>query len=99
MAQMSGEPVIGWVHVVRRQLVMADDFTEIEGLVVDEAWRRSGVGQALLSAAEQWTVSKGCHTIRVRSNVVRAAAHRFYEKEGYGEVKRQIVYRKDLGQT
>jgi GNAT superfamily N-acetyltransferase len=98
VAQSAQGVVIGWVHVAERQLVMTDRDAQIEGLVVDEAWRRKGVGHLLLRTAEQWAVQRGHGAIRVGSNIVRAAAHEFYQKQGYREVKRQVVYRRDLEQ-
>jgi hypothetical protein len=34
--------------------------------------------------------------MRVRSNVIRERAHRFYLREGYAEKKRQAVFLKQL---
>lgn len=34
--------------------------------------------------------------MRVRSNVIRERAHRFYEREGYARIKAQAVFRKQL---
>jgi len=99
VAESAQGVVIGWVHVAERQLVMTDRDACIEGRVVDEAWRRKGVGQMLLQTAEQWAVQQGHRAIRVRSNVVRAAAHEFYQNHGCHEVKRQVVYRRDLEQV
>ena len=90
--------VIGWIHAVERQLVTTECDVQIEGLVVDEAWRRKGVGQMLLRTAEEWALLRGHKAIRVRSNIVRPAAHEFYRKAGYVEVKRQVVYRRALDQ-
>jgi len=47
-------------------------------------------------AAEQWARVHGFALMRVRSNVVRERAHRFYEREGYARVKTQAVFRKAL---
>jgi GNAT superfamily N-acetyltransferase len=67
--------------------------------VVDADQRRAGVGQALLSAAEQWAVHQGVSWLIVRSNVVRAASHPFYKRLGYLRTKTQHVYRKQLATT
>ena len=96
VAEPLDRPIVGWVHVVRRQLVMSDSFAQIEGLVVDEAWRGSGIGRLLVEAAERCAIEAGCRTIRVRSNVVRTGAHPFYKRIGFREVKRQVVYHKEL---
>ncbi len=89
--------VLGWTHVVPRLHLEEDAFAELAGLVVGDAARGAGVGAALLSAAEQWARQRGFAQCRVRSNVVRERAHRFYRREGYVERKRQVVFDKPLG--
>ena len=50
----------------------------------------------LMEEAEQWARDKGCRSVRLRSNVVRAEAHAFYERLGYSVFKTQKNYRKML---
>jgi GNAT superfamily N-acetyltransferase len=88
--------VLGWTHVVPRLHLEESPFAELAGLVVGEGARGAGVGAALLSAAEQWAREHGFAQFRVRSNVVRERAHRFYLREGYVERKRQVVFEKTL---
>ncbi len=89
--------VVGWTHVVERFHLEDAPFAEIAGLIVDEAARGAGVGALLLSAAESWARERGYVKLRVRSNVVRERAHRFYEREGFVERKRQVVFEKSIG--
>lgn len=88
--------VIAWIHVYGIHTLESDAHAEIAGLVVDEAHRNRGIGQALVGAAERWAIEAGYRDIRVRSNVVRERTHRFYEREGYRIVKRQAAFVKDL---
>lgn len=88
--------VIGWVHVCLCHHLESETFAEVAGLVVAQAHRSSGVGAALLEAAEDWALEQGMETIRVRSNVVRERAHRFYLRQGYHKVKEQAVFVKGL---
>jgi len=88
--------VVGWTHVVPRLHLEESPFAELAGLVVSDGARGAGVGAALLSAAEQWARQHGFAHFRVRSNVVRERAHRFYLREGYVERKRQVVFDKTL---
>ena len=88
--------VVGWTHVVERFHLEDEPFVELAGLVVDERTRGAGVGAALLQAAESWARDQGHDRLRVRSNVVRERAHRFYAREGYAERKRQVVFDKLL---
>ena len=89
--------VIGWTHVVPRLQLEEMPFAELAGLVVADAARGAGVGALLLDSAEQWARGNGFARLRVRSNVVRERAHRFYLREGYRERKRQVVFDKELG--
>ena len=88
---------IAWVHVALLATLEASDLAAINGLVVDEAHRSSGVGALLVEAAERWARDHGAAAIVVRSRSTRVRAHRFYELLGYVEVKRSNVFEKPLG--
>ena len=91
---------LGWTHVVPRLHLEESPFAELAGLVVGDGARGAGVGAALLS--RRGAVGRGQHGfahLRVRSNVVRERAHRFYLREGYVERKRQVVFDKTLRLT
>ena len=88
--------VVGWVHVVGMDQVQQEPFAEIVGLVVSDGCRTGGVGGRLLEEAESWAGARGYATVRLRSNVVRADAHRFYRRRGYMVEKEQVVFAKDL---
>ena len=84
--------VIGYGHVFGAHRVDANPFAEIGALVVDEGRRSRGTGAALVAALEAWAAERGYRELRVRSNVVRDRAHAFYERLGFGRVKRQQVF-------
>jgi GNAT superfamily N-acetyltransferase len=88
--------VIGWVHGAEQRFLEADRRCELLGLVVDRGSRRHGIGRQLVSAVEQWARRRGLGEISVRSNIVRAESHPFYERLGYQRTKTQHVYRKPL---
>jgi PhnO protein len=54
------------------------------------------VGKLLLEAAVGWAAEQGYGKLRVRSNVVREEAHRFYEREGFQRIKTQAVFDRKL---
>jgi GNAT superfamily N-acetyltransferase len=93
---VEGGRLTGWVHVFVSRLLETEPRAEIGGLVVDEAMRGRGLGRALLRAAAAWAGSMGLRLLRVRSNVTRERAHRFYEREGFRETKKQGVFERDL---
>lgn len=88
--------VLGWTHVVPRLQLEEPPFAELAGLVVADTARGFGIGRALLAAAEDWARRTGFALMRVRSNVVRERAHRFYEREGYCRVKVQAAFHKSI---
>lgn len=88
--------VVGWVHAFGTQVIEADACAEIGGLVVEKEQRGRGVGAALVARAEAWGRELGYRHVRVRSNVVRERAHRFYEKHGYECTKQSRVFTKVL---
>lgn len=96
VAESSGGKVIGWVHAYLCELVVAQRFAELGGLVVDEVHRRFGVGHCLMQEVERWAEERGCAEVRVRSNIIREEAHAFYESIGYSPVKTQRTFRKPL---
>jgi GNAT superfamily N-acetyltransferase len=88
--------VLGWIHVCGVRFFQSPPFAEVGGLVVDEASRGRGAGKLLLEAGARWAAEHGYGKLRVRSNVVREDAHRFYEREGFQRVKTQAVFDRKL---
>jgi GNAT superfamily N-acetyltransferase len=88
--------VVGWTSVSIADHFYTERCAEISGLVVDERYRGKGIGRLLLDEAGKWAVSKGLGTIRLRANVVRTEAHRFYLNLGFRKTKEQFVFVKDL---
>jgi GNAT superfamily N-acetyltransferase len=87
---------IGWVHVKLAVSLASSRTADIGGLVIDEAHRSSGIGAALLAAAEAWARDRGAETMVVRTRITRERAHRFYEREGYALAKTSHVFEKRL---
>jgi GNAT superfamily N-acetyltransferase len=96
VAELKPHGLIGWVHVSVTPLLEVELRAEVNGLVVDETLRRTGVGAALLKAAEGWARQMGCTGMSVRSNVVRDRAHAFYVRQGYEHYKTQKAFRKSF---
>lgn len=89
--------VVGWItcRIVERSY--RSPYGEVAGLVVDSRHRSRGYGAELLATAEEWFRGRGVPEVLVRSNTMRADAHRFYDREGYGRAKTQVVFTKSLG--
>jgi len=86
----------GWLAAEQRLLLESGQKAEIVGLVVEPSERRTGVGAALVNAAERWAERLGLGRIVVRSNLARVESHSFYESIGYKPTKTQQAYAKEL---
>ncbi|AXI02482.1 GNAT family N-acetyltransferase [Aquirhabdus parva] len=91
IAEIHGQ-VVGWVHIFTAYRVESSPFAEIGGLVVDQNFRGKGIGLELVIQSKQWASDQGLGQIRVRSNVMREAAHRFYQRIGFEQSKTSIVF-------
>ena len=96
VAADAGATLLGFIAVEHRLTLESGARVEIVGLVVDAGARRRGVGHALLAAAEAWARGIATTELMVRSNVLRAESHPFYEGAGYRRAKTQHMYRKTL---
>ena len=56
VAEWEGE-VVGYLHLEEYDVLYARHLGNVLGLAVSSAWRRQGVGRALLSAGEAWARS------------------------------------------
>jgi GNAT superfamily N-acetyltransferase len=97
VAEVGGGRLAGWVHGFLCQLLESDYRVEVGGLLVDEPFRRAGVGRRLIGAIEEWAQTRGAKELSVRCRVEREEAHRFYETLGFRATKTQTVFRKRLG--
>ena len=89
--------VVGWAHVHATLFLQGSEGAELAGMVVADGERGSGVGRALLAAAEEWARERGLPVMRVRSRSTREGAHGFYRDAGYAEVKTSLTFEKPLG--
>lgn len=55
----------------------------IDGLVVEAAWRRAGVGRQLMQAVEAWALAGGAAWVELNVYELNPDARRFYEALGY----------------
>jgi N-acetylglutamate synthase-like GNAT family acetyltransferase len=89
--------VVGWLHGTDHEFLETGRCCEIVGLVVDGSCRGQGTGRHLVAGVESWAAERGLDRVIVRSNVLRAESHPFYERIGYRRIKTQHVYRKSIG--
>ena len=85
------EEVIAWIHIFHAIRLESGSFAELGGLVVEERYRGKGIGKQLLEKACEWCRQMGIPKLKLRSNVIRKDAHRFYFRHGFKETKEQKV--------
>jgi GNAT superfamily N-acetyltransferase len=96
VAELDGGHLGGFLHGSSGMALENGPRAEILGLVADSALRGQGIGRRLVGEMERWARLKGHRTLVVRCNVVRTAAHAFYEGLGFECTKTQKHYRKSL---
>jgi len=69
----------------------------VQTLVVEEAARSKGIGDALMAVAEQWAREQGSKSVSLYSRADRDRAHQFYERLGYTKTATSARMRKVLG--
>ncbi len=93
---LSDGKLIAWIHVYRAQRIESGSFAEIGGFIVTEAFRNIGVGKKLLKVAEKWARKNNLPKLRVRSEIEREDAKKFYLNMGFTISKEQRVFDKTM---
>jgi aminoglycoside 6'-N-acetyltransferase I len=68
----------------------------VEARYVDPDVRRTGLGRALLAAAEAWARERGYREMASDAQLDNAVSHAAHRRAGYEEVDRVVQYRKGL---
>jgi GNAT superfamily N-acetyltransferase len=84
--------VVGTVSVHGHHTLESASLAEVDGLVVDERHRRSGIGRALMRAAEAWSARQGYTELFLRTNITRTDTHQFYRGIGYDSPKTHHIF-------
>ena len=84
--------VIGLCHVQGVRMLNSEGYAEIQALVVSIACQGQGIGRQLVAHACDWAFARGYERVRLRSNVVREAAHAFYEHLGFEKAKASYAF-------
>jgi GNAT superfamily N-acetyltransferase len=88
--------MVGWIDAAMERHLQSPASAVIGGLVVREAMRGQGVGRRLCIEVEEWARSQSVPLVRVRSQIKREDAHRFYLRDGYRKVKTSLVFEKSV---
>ena len=75
---------------------LTDRVLYLEGWFVEPAWRKRGVGEQLVKAAEEWGRAQGCKEFASDSNIGNVASHLAHRALGFVEVDRIVSFKKNL---
>ena len=89
---VAGGTVVGLCHVQGVRMLNSEGYAEIQALVVSTACQGQGIGRQLVAHACAWAFARGYERVRLRSNVVREAAHAFYEHLGFEKAKASYAF-------
>ena len=88
-----GGAVVGFVGVLARVVPEPDEtqaYAYVSDLVVLPAYRRRGIGRALLERAEAYARGEGARVLRVGVLAKNEAAARLYRSLGFGDYTIQL---------
>ncbi len=83
-SNLAGFAVVSWLT--------QETAAEVEGLVVDEKYRRQGIGSALIGACIAWAVNAGASSIRLEVRASNVAALALYHRSGFSAVGHRRAY-------
>ena len=91
VAELDGE-VVGAASVHFSLTLEYDEpAAKLSAIVVDERYRRRGIGEALAAAVEEEAKRHGCCLVFLTTAERRADAHAFYRRLGYEETGRSFA--------
>ena len=99
VAETSGGKLVGFLEASIRPFVEdchSEDVGYLEGLFVEEEYRRNGIGGKLVRAAENWAQNKGCAEMASDAEVGNELSLTAHQNLGYEETSRLVHLRKDL---
>lgn len=80
------QKVVGMVTAqVLISTVEGDKVALLEDLVVDEKFRKLGIGKMLIDAMEETIAKKGLKRMQLLADIQNLPAHKFYNKYGWNE--------------
>ncbi len=70
--------------------------TYIEGIYVNPAFQRLGIGNKLIQIGEQWGIQKGCKQYASDAELINKNSIEFHKKVGFKEVNRTVSFIKNI---
>lgn len=98
LAFVNGQPV-GFAECSVRSYVDGCESSPVgylEGIFVEEPFRRQGVGRELVEMVKSWSREKGCREMGSDSDIQNEVSYHMHLALGFHEVERVINWRIDL---
>jgi aminoglycoside 6'-N-acetyltransferase I len=100
VAEGNDHSLLGFIEVGQRSHADSCDpalpVGYVEGWLVVEGHRHSGVGKKLMAAAEDWARGQGCVEMASDTQIDNTLSQRVHESLGFHIVERAILFRKAL---
>lgn len=99
VAENEGGRLVGFLEASIRPFAedcLTENVGYLEGWYVEPAYRRQGLGRALVQAAERWAKNMGCVEMASDSEIGNDISIAVHAKLGYKETSRLVHWRKEL---
>lgn len=99
-AAFADEKIIGFAHAALRH-----DYVEgtssspvgyLEGIYIEESYRKQGYARQLVKACEEWSLSQGCSEFASDVELDNDDSYAFHIRAGFTEANRIICFTKKL---
>jgi aminoglycoside 6'-N-acetyltransferase I len=71
----------------------------VEGIYVQDEYRKQGIGAALIQSAQEWALEQGCIELASDALIDNTASHEFHLKIGFQEAERTIFFIKSIAKV
>lgn len=83
VAVFSDDDCVGVAGIWQGTRFWCGRYLDVDNVVVDPAYRGSGIGRQLMGWVEQYARQQGCEIMVLDAYVTNHSARRFYERMGY----------------
>ncbi|MFH1549430.1 MAG: GNAT family N-acetyltransferase [Planctomycetota bacterium] len=98
VAEEEGKPVgFCTAYIENHPEFRSGRYGKIADFVVDESYRRRGIGNSLLEAAQRWLLDNGVGYCRTEAAIINPASTGFWHKAGFRE--RTAILEKNISET
>jgi aminoglycoside 6'-N-acetyltransferase I len=71
----------------------------VEGIYVQDEYRKQGIGAALIQSAQEWGLKQGCSELASDALIDNTASHEFHLKIGFQEAERTVFFIKSIAKV